>query len=220
MPFGFDDAALLLGSAIVGGFGGAGKGEKAEALDKILADLQSNKDYLTSTPFSKDEIMSQLLPMVQKTFRGAADVAAGRIGSSIGEAGSAGGQAFGEFFTQSLAPIIAQGENLAAGATSDFAKFFAQLDSDAKNRLLQSIGLEINATQGLPNTSEFERVISGALGGLDLGANALGSFKTASALQTQVDNIGKRNPNAVNSTSNIGGVNLSGSQVDKLVGQL
>lgn len=186
MPFGYDDAIMLASTLLSGALGGQSSPQE-EASQKIFNKLEDAEDYLKSTPFSKEEIMQQLLPTVQKLYRGAADVAAGRIGAATSETGSAGGQAFKEFYTQALAPVIAQGEQAAAGSVSDFGKWFSALDESAKNRYLSAIQLELGAAQELPDMSQMQRTFTGALSGLNIGSNIGANIATANAINQKVD---------------------------------
>jgi hypothetical protein len=190
MAFGYDDALMIAGG-LLGGLGASGESPREKASKEIMEKLRKNEEYFKSTPFSKEEIMDVLLPQVQKMYRGASDVVAGKLGAAMGETGSAGGQAWSDFYMQSLAPVIAQGQNLAAGAVSDFGKWYSSLDSEAKNRFMQSISLELQATQGLPDMNEFQRVVSGALAGINLGSVAAGNLGAAGALNKKTDAISK-----------------------------
>lgn len=188
MAFGIDDALLVAGT-LLGGLGSLGKSPqemKAEEISQLLAE---NRDWLKSLPFSREEIMNQLLPTVQRLYRGAADVVAGRAGAGVGEAGLAGGQGISEYYLQTLAPIIAGGEQLAANAQTEFAQWFAQLDQQSKNRFLQAIQLELSTTGMLPDMNQFQRVITGALSGMNLGATAGGNLAMAGTLNDKSNTL-------------------------------
>jgi len=186
MPFGIDDALMIAGT-LLGGLGASGQSPQEKNAENINNTLQDNEDYFKSLPFSKEEIMNSLLPQVQKIYRSSADVVAGRLGQNVGESGVAGGQGLSSYYLSTLAPVIAQGENLAAGAVSDFGKWYSQLDAQAKNRFMQAISLEIQNNGSLPDMNTLQRTISGALSGLNLGATAGGNVVTANALQEKND---------------------------------
>jgi hypothetical protein len=164
-----------------------GSNPREEALQAGISTLQESRDYISSTPFSKEEIMGELLPQAQKKFRGAADVVAGRLGAATGEVDTAKGQATKDFYIQTLAPVIAKGEELAGQAISDFGKWYSTLDAQAKGRFLQSVQLELNAAMGLPEQNQFQRTITAALGGLNLGSTAGGNIAMANALSEKGD---------------------------------
>lgn len=183
--------SVVLGTMIAGGLlgaaGGIGTSPQQKQAEKLIGTLEESEAYLKSTPFSKEEIMNDLLPEVQKMYRAASDVAAGKIGASIGESDLAPGQGFADYYAQTLAPVIAQGEQQAAAATSKFGKWYSALDAQAKQRFLESVDLQMQATQGLPSMNQFQRMTSGALSGMNLGATAGGNIAKAGALNTQAD---------------------------------
>lgn len=188
MPFGVDDAFLVAGT-LLGGAGALGTSPAEKATQEALNKLESGQSWLKSTPFSKEEIMGTLLPLVQKMYRGAADVVAGRAGSAMSESGVAKGQDFVQMYMQSLAPVIAGGENAAAQSVSEFGKWFSALDSESKNRFLQSIQLELQGAGNLPDMNTFQRLVTGALSGLNLGATAGANYNEGQALLKKANSI-------------------------------
>ncbi len=179
-------ATGIVGS-IFGGIAGSQQSPKEKASADILADLQGMEDIFTDLPFTKEEVMNQLLPQVQQLYRGAADIVAGKIGAQTGEAGIAAGQGAKDFFLQSIAPVIAQGEQLAAGAVGDFAGFFARLSENQKGQLLNFYQTQIGAAEGLPDMTTLQSTITGALGGLQIGANIGGDIAETSVIGDQAE---------------------------------
>lgn len=182
------EAGLVsLGSALLSGLAGLGGNPSQEALQKILDDIFANQDWVKELPFSKEELFNELLPVVQKFYTGAADIAAGRIGSAVGEGGSemGGGQAFGEYYTQALAPVIAEGQNKAGDAMQNFINMFGQMDNAAKSRYLQSIGLSANMATNLKQTSGWQDFFINFLKGGDIGSQIYGNLSFADYLKNK-----------------------------------
>ena len=185
--------AFSIGGAILGGLGTLGTSPQEEAAEQALGRLQGGYDWLKEVPFSKDEIMGELLPIVQRMYQGAADVAAGRLGAAVGEADIAGGQPAMEYYLQTLAPVIAQGQQLSAGAVSEFGKWYSNLDAQAKNRFLQAVNLEMTGAGQLPGMNAFQEFGIGALRGADIGSTVGGNIATAGAIKDRaslLQNIG------------------------------
>lgn len=174
---------------LLGGLFAGGESPQEKAYARIQQTLEESEDYFKSTPFTKEEIMGELLPQVQQIFRGSADVLAGKIGARTGESGMAGGQSAMDYYIQSVAPVIAQGENLAAGAVGQFANFWATLDNQAKNRFLESVKTQLAAAAGAPTETAGQRAALGFLSGADIASTAFGNITKASSLYNQADDI-------------------------------
>ncbi len=179
------DIVVPILSSILGGAFSGGDSPQEKASKEVLGKLEDNEDWLKGSPFTKEEIMNALLPAVQKIYRGAADVAAGKIGATVGETDVAGGQGFMEYYTQALAPVIAEGENKAGAAVSEFGKWYSELDAEKKNRFLQTMNLELQAVGGLPTMTNMQKIFTGAMKGANIGTTAMGNINTASALNKQ-----------------------------------
>lgn len=182
---GFDPltiGAITLGSGLLSGIFGGGKSPQEEAVKKILDELDANGGYFKDTPFSKDELFNTIMPAIQKTQRGAADVAAGRLGSAVGEADVAGGAAQFDYYLQSLAPVIAQGESEAANTYKQFTQLWAGMDAQAKNRFLQSMQLKLGAAGGLSDMTEGQKFLSNFMSGANIGASAYGNVSQGLSL--------------------------------------
>jgi hypothetical protein len=205
MPFGYDDALMILGT-VLGGTGALGESPQEKTTKEALGQLNANEDWLKSAPFSKEEIMGTLLPMVQKMYRGSADVLAGKAGAAVGDMGLPQGQSTTEYYLQALAPAISQGENLAAGAVSEFGKWFSTIDADTKNRFIDMIKTKLAGAGGLPDMDQFQRVLTGALSGLNLGATAGGNVVSAQALREKTDFLSNLNQIFDTNKSSGGGV--------------
>lgn len=168
-------AGAILGG-ILGGVAGSQKSPQEEAAEGILADLEGLDELFKTLPFTKEEVMQELLPQAQGIYRGAADIVAGKIGAQTGEAGIAKGQGAKDFYLQSIAPVIAQGEQLAGGAIGEYANFFAQMSENQKGQLLNFYKTKLAASQGLPDMTTFQRTITGAFSGMQVGSNIQGDI--------------------------------------------
>lgn len=166
-------------SGLSGIFGG--ESEKESQLKDLLDKLYANEDYVKSLPFTKDELFNQIFPIIKQLNMGAADVAAGRLGSALGEqnANVGGGQNFADLYVQSLAPVIAEGQQLSAKALQDLVQMYASMDDSAKKRLLTLLGLQVGAVNELPSMSDFQAFIVNTLQGFDIGSKVLGNIDLA-----------------------------------------
>lgn len=173
--------AISLGSGLLTGLFGSGESDKEKAINDWMKKMQADKATISSTAYSKDEIMNNIIPMLQQMLKGSANVAAGQIGASIGESGSGmgGGQNFGEYYTQALAPVIAQGQQSAANATQNMMDMFAKMDDASKNRLLQYYQLQLQGASQKADTNATQRFFTNTIQGMNLGANIMGSLAQA-----------------------------------------
>jgi len=173
------------GGSLVGGllsaFTGLGESSKETELNAILDKMYANEDFIKSTPFTKDELFNSIYPKIKQLNTGAADVAAGRLGSALGESGAnmGGGQNFVDNYLQQLAPVIAQGQFASAEALQGLVAMYGQMDSDAKQRLLQMFGLEVQTANQLPTMTDFSAFITNFIQGGNLGATLQGNLATA-----------------------------------------
>lgn len=188
---GFDPltlGAITVGSGLLSGLFGSGESDQEKALKNVLDKLDQNQGFFKSTPFTKEELFNTILPAIQQTQRGAADVAAGRLGSAIGEAsGVAGGQGAMDYYIQNLAPVIAQGEQNAAQSYKQFTELWSQMDENAKRNFLAALQTEANVGSGLPNMSKAQKFFTNFLSGAQLGSTAYGNVSQGLALAKQGD---------------------------------
>lgn len=185
---------LAIAGGLISGLAALGDSPKEKAMKESLGKLESNFDWLKEVPFSKEEIMGELLPMVQQLYKGSADIAAGRIGSAIGESGVAGGQGMADYYMQNLAPVIARGQEQAAGAVGQFGQWYSTLDENSKSRFLQAIQLEMTGNQGLSDMTGFQKFIAGGLKGASIGAGMGADIAQAGMINNQasfLDTLGK-----------------------------
>lgn len=188
----------LIGGVLGAGASMLGQSPQQESLEALMKKLDDAEEYLKSTPFTKDEVMNQLLPQAQKIYRGAADVLAGKAGAAVGESGVAKGQAFGEYYSQALAPIIGAGEKQAGDAISRFGQWFSSMDSEAKNRFLSSVQTMMQATQGLEGMTDAQKGLIGGLEGASIGAgiggeiDILGQLSKKLGLQGELGEAGAK----------------------------
>src|SRR5690606_18007594 len=145
---------IIAGALGVGGLSGlfvSGESPRDEAVKYMMEQLQNNLSNIKSPSFSKDEDDAKTDSMKIKA-GGAANVAAGQIGATIPETiGSPSGQAFQEYYTQALAPVIAQGERDKVGIDQFGMEFFANLDNAAKSRLVSALAMGNQIAQGQPD---------------------------------------------------------------------
>jgi len=189
-----------IAGGVLGGLASLGKSDQTKKYEQIFNKLEDSEEYLKSTPFSKDEIMNVLLPQAQKTYRGAADILAGKAGAQAGESGMSGGQAFSEYYTQALAPVIAQGEQNAGDAISRFGQWFSQLDDAAKNRFLDATRMQLQSVAGVDNMTDLQKFISGGSSMAQFGANIGGELDILGELNKRLG----LNKGLQNATTNFG----------------
>jgi hypothetical protein len=175
---------ISLGSGIISGLIGTADSPQEEEVRKILDNLYSNMSWLKETPFSKEELFNTVMKSIQQTYRGAADVVAGKVGSTLPETGAGvpQGQAFMDYYIQNLAPIIGQGEKAAGDVYQNFVQLWGQFDAEAKNRFLNANQLAIGAAGGLPDQTGMQRFFTNFLSGANIGATVTGNINMAGAL--------------------------------------
>jgi len=175
---------ITLGSGLVSAFAGMGGSPSQDAIEALIKQLDAKTNFLSSTAFSKQELLQTILPQIQAAFRGGANVAAGQVGATIPEVASTtpSGQAFMDLYLQSLAPVIAKGESQSAQAYGDFVKFYGQLDAAAKTRTLQAFSLKGQLAGGLPKMSGTQKFLTNFLQGASLGSTIKGNIDMAGAI--------------------------------------
>jgi len=184
-------ALITLASSLLGGIFGTGTSDREAATKSFVDNISKYTDFFKNAPFTKDELFNTILPQVQGTFRGGADVAAGRVGSLLGEQGLAQGGGFKSSFLNALAPVIAGGENAAANAQIDFTKLFANMDLGSKQQLLQLLGLQGNAIQGLSDTTKGQDFFTNFLQTGQIASTAGGNIMSAGSLNKIGDFLSK-----------------------------
>lgn len=181
-------AAVTVGSGLLSGLFGSDESDQEKAIKSILDKLDANENFFKSTPFSKEELFQTIMPAIQKTQIGAADVAAGRLGAAVGEtANVASGQGKMDYYLQTLAPIIAQGQQNAASTYQNFMQLWNQMDAQAKNRFMESLNMQLGASNGLNNMSNTEQFFTNFLSGAQLGMTGYGNIMQGSALSKQAN---------------------------------
>lgn len=223
---GFDPltmGAITIGSGLLSGLFGGGESPQEKAIKGILDKLDKNEDYFKETPFSKDELFNVIMPAIQKTQRGAADVAAGRLGAAVGETDTAGGAASFDYYLQALAPVIAKGETEAANTYKQFTQLWAGMDAQAKNRFLQSMQLQTQGAGGLSDMSAGQEFISNFLSGANIGATGYGNVQQGLALADKGSSIldmagagqaNNANPNMLNPLMDFTGTSKTNQLLD------
>lgn len=174
--------AIIGAGSLLSGFASIGESPQEKATREAMERLKGSYEWLKETPFSKSEIMNYLVPKLQKMYRGATDVVAGRAASVIGESDAAN---FSELYTQTLGNVIGQGEMNAAGIEADLAKWFGQLDDAAKSRFIQAMSLELQGAQNMPQMNDFQKFLTSAISGAQISSNIVGNINIA-------DSIGKQ----------------------------
>ena len=192
------DPLLLSGiisgaTGLLSGFGGLGESEQEKAMRGMLDKLYQNEDYMKSTAFTKDELFNEIFPIIKNLNLTASDVAGARLGAEVGEsrANVGGGQNFVDYYMQALSPVLSQGQFASAEALQQLVQVYAQMDAQSKSRLLQLLGYEMQATQGLPDMTEFQSFITNFIQGGNIGATIGGNINMASYYA----NKGFPNPN-------------------------
>ncbi len=174
--------AIPLLSSLLSGLGGIfGESDKEKYLKDALDRIYANEDYVKSLPFTKDELFNQIFPLIKQLNIGASDVAAGRLGSAIGESSAnvGGGQNFSDLYVQTLAPVIAEGQQLSAKALQDLVGLYASMDDASKRRLISLLGLTMQGSEALPSLTDFQAFITNSLQGFDIGSKILGNIDLA-----------------------------------------
>jgi len=169
---------ITAGAGILGGIFSGGESPQEKEAKKVQRLIKSYLPQAGQTAFSKAEI-NALIKTMQSIYGGAANVAAGQIGSAIGESGITGGQGFAEYYTQALAPVIAQGQEESAKAQLQGNQLYEEDFNNAKQRVAQLLSLLAGNTQSFANQTGTQKVVSGFLSGANLGATALGNIATA-----------------------------------------
>jgi hypothetical protein len=194
-------ALVTLGAGLISGLAGMGSNPKEDAIKSLLSKLE-DADFFKDTAFSKDELFNSIMPSIQQMQRGGADVAAGRVGASIGESDVAGGQAYFDYYLQSLAPIIAKGEGDAANTYKQFVELYNNMDVTRKGQFLQKMSLETNLMNGLPGMNETQKFMSNFMNGANLGATAYGNVAQGNALMKQGDLLSNLNTDRTTDRTN------------------
>lgn len=169
---------IAAGSGLISALGGllsSGDSPQEEAYAKVFEMLKQYMPELKQEAYSKDEI-NTIVESLKQMYRGASDVAAGKIGSAIGESGVAKGGGFADYYTQALAPTIAQGEQGAANATEWGVNTYSDINNQTKNRVLQALNSMTGTAAGLPSMTGTQKGISGFLQSLNLFSSGAGNF--------------------------------------------
>ena len=161
--------------SVIGGLFASGDSPSEEAYQQIFDMLKDYMPELKQQAYSKSEIQT-IVNNLRQTYRGAADVAAGKIGSAIGESGVAKGGGFADYYTQALAPVIAQGEAGAAAADQFGVQAYSTIKDQTSQRVLQAMGLMSNTAGGLPSMTPGQKGTAGFLQTLNLLSTAGGNF--------------------------------------------
>lgn len=194
-------ALISLASGLLSGIFGSGTSDKEAATKEFVDNIGKYTEFFKKAPFTKDELFNTILPQIQGTFRGGADVAAGRLGSLLGEQGLAQGGGYKDSYLNALAPVIAQGENNAAGAQMDLTRLFANMDLGTKQQLLQLLSLQGGAIKGLPDTTKEQDFFTNFLQGGQIGATVGGNIMSADSLKGIQGLLSKINSSIFNSNS-------------------
>ena len=170
--------AIGIGAGLLSTLGGllsTGKSPQEKAMEEMFAMIKQYIPEMSKTPYSKEEINS-LVKQMQQMYRGGANVAAGQIGSAIGESGMPKGQGWSEYYTQALAPVIAEGENKSAGAMGWGAETYGGMFDQAKGRVSSMLGTATQAGSMLPQMTGGQKGLAGFLQTLNLLASGGGNF--------------------------------------------
>ena len=169
---------IAAGTGLLSALGGllsSGSSPQEEAMKQVYDMLKSYLPEMSKTPYSKGEIQS-IVKQMQQMYRGASNVAAGQIGSAIGETGMPKGQGWGEYYTQALAPIIAEGQNRSANAEMMGVEAYSDMFNQAKSRTGNLLGTITQASSMLPQMTGGQKGMAGFLQTLNLLATGGGNF--------------------------------------------
>ena len=162
----------------LGGIFGSKKSPQEQSMEEMMGLLKQYLPNMEKMAFSKEEI-STLVKSMQSMYRGGANVAAGNIGAAIGESGATPGQGFAEMYTQALAPVIAEGENKAAGAEAWGEQAYSNEFNQAKGRVSNMLGTMSQVASMQPSMTADQKGISGFLKTLQLLSTGTGNLANA-----------------------------------------
>ena len=185
---GFDltGGLITLGGGLLSGLAGLGQSPQQADFQKLFDTTYNNMNWLKQLPFSKEELFNQMLPVIQKSYTGAADVAAGRIGAATGEGSRAPlGQTFMDYYVQNLAPVIAQWQDESANAYQNFIKMYSQMDQNSKGNFLNGIGEASKAASGVSNMTDLQKFMTNFIQGGDITNKIYGNLQYGSALNAK-----------------------------------
>ena len=150
--------------------------------DKQMAELmevfKQNQDWFKSMPYSKSEVEG-ISNKMQDQVGASADVAAGRLGSAIGEAGVAGGGDYANFFLQNLAPIIAGAEKDKVSIEKSMMDFYSNLDQNAKTNFLNAMSGMTSTAGQMQDMTPGQQHFAGGAQGMNLMATGFGNLAEA-----------------------------------------
>lgn len=176
---------IALGSGLMTAIAGSGTSDREKAIRNTLADFEKYTKLFEDTSFTKEELFNDLLPSIQAGFRGAGDVAAGRAGAALGEQGLAQGGGFKDAYIQAIAPHIAKGEQLAAGAEQNMIDTFAKMDATQKQQLLQFLSAKSNVANMQEDMTGAEKFFTNFLSGAQMGSTVGGNIATSGAMDAK-----------------------------------
>ena len=158
---------------------GAGNSPKDEMVAQIMEKLNANLDKLGQPSFTKDEV-GNLVTNIKKGIDITTDVSKTKIGSSLAEsmgaAGVPGGQAKASMYVSELAPLDAAATQAKAGADQWGGEFWANLDANAKNRMIQAFATAFGGANMMQSQTGLQRGISTGLGAFDLFGKGAGNL--------------------------------------------
>ena len=167
--------ATTLLSGLASGIFGSGQSEQEKAMAEAFEMIKGQLPNAGKMAFTKEEI-NAFVKTMQGIYRGGANVAAGQIGSAIGESGVAKGGGFADYYTQSLAPVIAEGENKAAGAIGWGEQAYSNNYNQAQSRVTQLLGMLTQAASGQASMTGAQKGIASGLQGANLFATGYGNL--------------------------------------------
>ena len=183
-------ALIMGGTGLLGALGGSQKGTQAQMSEDYINKIYGLIPQIKNAGYSMTQLQS-MIPQIQKYFTGASDVAAGKIGAAIGESGTPQGQPFAEYYTQSLAPVIAQGQEMAGQTQEDMTKFIQSNEMSKISAMLQAYNMAGGALGGLSKTNPTQGGLLGFLQGTNIGASAIGNItQLLTALNKKYPDLG------------------------------
>ncbi|MFA4916917.1 MAG: hypothetical protein WC974_09670 [Thermoplasmata archaeon] len=169
-------SALL---SIGGGILGSQSSPQEDYFKNMSKTISDYMPYLSSSAFSKSDI-DNIVKSISAMYRGSANVAAGGIGASLGESLNASGVPKGQpsasMYVSELAPVIAEGEKGAASAAQWGSDFFANLDAQAKQRVMSALGMMSSLGQGYSDQTGGQKGLMSGISSFNMLTSGFGNI--------------------------------------------
>ncbi len=172
----------LLASAIPSiftGIMGGGKSDRDQAIMSAIAELQARMPELASKAFSKTEL-DNLVKSLKTAVDASSALSKLQTGTSLAEGmGAAGvpkGHASSEMFVSANAPLDAKALETKAGIDQFATQLWADMDNQAKNRILDSMRLLFGGASSLQDTTSGQRALTSGLQTFNILSSGFGNL--------------------------------------------